>query len=173
MNPETKISHLSMGDFIGIFEKEVDEFCTYKAINIDDNKLAKMLMLLFSITRNKFNNLVVNDITIAIGNLYFEDIKKISPEILMRALQNASNKKVLKEEALENEKYKTYEWNCEHGRALVLRCHHDPGGYILERNGDTYKDIVEAVKNGFNYYTGDAITVNTPEHLKTNIDKSE
>jgi hypothetical protein len=171
MNPETKLNMISMGDFINLFEKEVDDFCTYKAINIDENKLSKMLMLMYDLTRNKFKNLVINDITISIGNLYFEDVKKISPEILIRALQVTSNKKAIIAEESEKENYQTFEWNCEFGRALTIRCIHDPGGHILEQQGDTYMDIVEAVKKGFNYYTGDAVAIDKPDSFKTNINK--
>ena len=152
MHPDTKLNLLSLSDFMGVFQTEIEDFCTYKAINLDDDKLAKMLMLMHTMTRNKFNNLIVNDVAIAVGNLYFEDVKKVSPEVLIRALQAASNKKATKEEEEEKAGYKTYAWNCEHGRALVIRCQNDPGGHILDQNGHTFEDVVVAVKNGKNYY---------------------
>lgn len=172
MNPNTKLNFLTLPDFMEVFQKEIEDFCTYKGINLDEEKLAKMLSLMHTLTRNKFHNLVVNDVTIAVGNLYFEDVKKVTPEILIKALQNASNKKSIQEEHEENETYKCYEWNSEHGRALVLRVTHDPGGHILKQNGHTYKDVVEAVKQGYNYYTGDKVVVVTPDHVLKAINKN-
>lgn len=165
MNPNIRLNLLQLSDFIEVFQKEIDDFCTYKAINLDEDKLIKMLSLMYNMTRNKFNNLAVNDVAIAIGNLYYEDIKKVSPEVLMKALQNASNKKSIKAESEENEQYKEFKWSCEYGRALTLRVKHDPGGKILEQNGHTYMDVVESVKKGFNYYTGERVNLDKPESL--------
>jgi len=171
MNFNRQLNQLSQTDMLTAFTEPIDDLCTYKGFTMDENKLLKIVNLLHRLLNNRFDNLVVNDINVSMYNLYFEDVKKVTPEIIIKALQKTSNEKNITQEKQEDEGYKVYEWNCEHGRALNIRVKHDPGGRILKQNGDTYMDVVEAVKKGFNYYTGDKVVIVKPDFIIEAVNK--
>lgn len=157
MNPKRQLNTLSLNEMIDSFSESIEDLCTYKGISLEESKLIKIIRLLNRLLYNRFNNLVVNDINVSIYNLYFEDVKKVTTEIIIKALQKQSNKKQIEAEDKEKEDYKVFEWNSDYGRALSLRIVHDPMGLIYRDNGNTFLDVVETVKQGFNYYTGEPV----------------
>lgn len=159
MNPNRQLNTVGADEFISIFSDAIDGLATYRGIKIDDDLMYKMLNMLYNITRGKYSNLVVNDVNIGIGQLYEQDIKKVTPQLLNSMLQKVSVEKFQKEDEQEQKEYTMSIDNSFFARAISLRIKHDPRGKILEQNKETLKDVMECVRDGFCYYTGERIKI--------------
>lgn len=152
MNPNLKISQLQEIDFINFFSELIENLCLYKGISLNDDILVKMLKMIYGF-KQKYSILTVQQATLAITSLYNSDIKKITVESIDKVLMQ-TNLKIFQQqdEEIQNKALKApvdSDW----GRAVSMRLKHDPGAKILDENNDTLKDIFDAIKKGYNYYT--------------------
>jgi hypothetical protein len=161
LKPNDRLSQLPESKFFQLLSTLIEELCLYKGIKYDDVGISNMLSMLYRITHNKLLNLSINDVTIGIETMmYTEDIKKISVQLIHKRLQKISiEKQQIEYEAIQHDYTKTVN-NGFFGRAMSLRMLHDPGGKILDKNGDTLKEVMESVKIGICYYTGNHIELN-------------
>lgn len=166
LHPDQNLRILDEGKFIVLFDSIVSKLCRYKGIKYDENLFAKMFSDLYEYTHN-INNLTLNDVTAGIERMVqFEDIKKISVQLLHRRMQRISIEKTNMVEEQQEADYSKSLDNGYFGRAMSLRMIHDKGGKILDKEGHTIKDVMECVKSGHCYYTGKPITIDKPETNK-------
>jgi hypothetical protein len=167
LKPNDYLSHLTELKFFELITGLIENICMYKGIKYDDNTIAPMVATLYKITFNKLPNLTVNDIVVGFETMmYTEDVKKISVQLLHQRLQKISIQKSQIQDKKEQANYSKHIDNSYFGKAMSLRILHDKGGKILDKNGDTLKEVMEAARAGYCYYTGNPVHIKSPDESK-------
>lgn len=158
-SPSTRLFELKIEEFQKLFLSMARELYVFKGKRFSEPETIKSVEVLFFKMRGKFLNLNLNDVAFLFEmEMESEMFHKISGDYLLNKLTQRSGLRDKEErEAIQSKSSGKYAplW----GMAVRLRMSFDKGGKRLESGEYDMKQVYEALKDGYNFFTSEEIII--------------